>query len=123
MVIKDSFIYKSGDIWLPKNIVQFLHTYVVGNDSTLFYINYWHGMHFLSGILFGYFFSFFPLQHPLYAYLLLHTLWEIWQLWIGMTRPNLRGIIDILVDTFMGLAGLRFIIFLVNKFDPYLHTK
>lgn len=99
----ESWIYRSGDIWLPKSTVKFLHTYVIGNDKTLFYINYWHGMHFLSGVLFGLFTGF---QHPFVTYFLLHTVWELWQILIGMTNLNLRGIIDIGVDTCMGLIGL-----------------
>lgn len=109
---KESWVYRSGDIWLPEQTVKFLHTYVVGDDSTLFYINYWHGMHFLSGVLFG---LFFKLQQPFLVYLLVHTLWELWQLSIGMTKQNLRGYIDILVDTCMGLAGLALARFVIQK--------
>jgi hypothetical protein len=107
MLDKESWVYKSGDIWLPPKTVKFLHTYVIGNDSTLFYINYWHGMHMLSGVLFGLFHNyFFHFHHPYFVYFVIHTLWEIWQLSIGMTKRNLRAAIDIVVDTCMGLFGL-----------------
>jgi hypothetical protein len=111
MVPKESLMYKSGDIWLPKSIVEYLHTYVIGNDRTLFYINYWHGMHLLSGVLFGLFSLFiYHIQSPMYTYILLHTSWEFWQMYIGMTKTNLRGLIDISIDTLMGLFGLYLVL-------------
>lgn len=112
MVEKTSWVYRSGDIWLPQETVEWLHTYVLGNDRTLFYINYWHGMHFLSGVLYGLFLLFYKVDSPFVSYLVIHTLWELWQMWIGMTTPNLRGILDIGVDTAMGCLGL----FLVRRF-------
>ena len=111
MVSKESWIYKSGDIWLPKSVIEYLHTYVVGDETSLFYINYWHGMHFLSGLLFGLLFLYiYRFQYPIYTYIFLHTLWELWQISIGMTETNLRGLIDIFVDTSMGLFGLYLIL-------------
>lgn len=106
MVEKESWIYRSGDIWLPKQVVNMLDTYIVGNKKTLFYINYWHGMHFLSGVLFGLFQVYVvSFQHPFYVYFFLHTLWEAWQLWIRMTKQTIRGMIDIAMDTAIGLFG------------------
>jgi hypothetical protein len=106
MVPKESWLYRSGDIWLPKTAVSYLNTYVVGNDRTLFYLNYWHGMHFLSGVFFALLQLFVvQVQHPFYVYFFLHTLWEAWQLWIGMTKQTLRGLVDIGMDTCMGLLG------------------
>jgi hypothetical protein len=106
MVDKDSWLYRSGDIWLPKPVVHGLDKYLVGNDRTLLYINYWHGMHFLSGVLFGLFQVYLvSFQHPFYVYFFLHTVWEAWQLTIGMTKQNLRGLLDIAMDTMMGLFG------------------
>lgn len=106
MVNKESWMYRSGDIWLPPQTVKFLHTYIIGNDTTLFYLNYWHIMHGMSGILFGFLTLVYRVSSPFVTYFVLHTLWEIWQLWIGMTKPDVRGIIDIGVDTLVGLLGL-----------------
>ena len=95
----DTWVYRSVDIWLPKPIVKFLDSYIIGDKTTLFYLNYWHINHFLSGIIFGLF------QLSFLQYLILHTLWELWQLWIGMTPRTLRGFVDTLVDTGVGLLG------------------
>lgn len=104
---KSTWVYRSGDIFLPPRIVKFLHTYIVGNDTSLYYINLWHGMHLLSGVFFGLFQLFvYRFQHPFVVYVVLHTLWEIWQLSIGMTIPNLRGAIDVLNDTLIGTLGV-----------------
>lgn len=123
---KESWIYRSGDLWLPKRTVRSLDTYVIGDEKSLFYINYWHGMHFLSGVLFGVLHLFFlRVQHPFYVYIFLHTLWEAWQLWIGMTKPNIRGVIDITTDTCVGLFGL-FLIYTIsspNGFSEWLGVK
>lgn len=51
-VKKDSLAYRSGDAFLPKKVVNMLGTYIVGDDHTLFYLNYWSIIHFSSG--FGY---------------------------------------------------------------------
>ncbi len=95
----ETLMYRSGDIWLPKPIVKVLDRYILGDNTTLFYLNYWHINHFLSGMLFGLF------QVSFLTYLGLHTLWELWQLWIGMTPRTLRGFFDIVVDTLVGLLG------------------
>lgn len=103
---KSSLTYKSGDAFLPSRTVKFLYQYIIGNDTSLYYINLWHGMHFLSGVLFSLFHLFvYSFQHPFVVYITIHSLWEIWQVYIGMTVPNLRGFIDILNDTFFGELG------------------
>jgi hypothetical protein len=109
MIEKDSWVYRSGDIWLPRRYVALLGTYLIGDDTTLFYITYWHGMHLLSGVLFGLLLLFYKVPSPVLTYLVLHTLWELWQLWIGMTKPTVRGLLDIGVDTLAGLLGLALI--------------
>jgi hypothetical protein len=110
---KESWLYRSGDIWLPKETIKRLNLYIVGNDSTLFYINYWHGMHMLSGILFGFLLLFIHVKDPFVVYFLLHTAWEAWQLWIGMTKETLRSAIDILIDTCMGFLGVSLVLYLI----------
>lgn len=109
MIDTDSWVYRSGDVWLPPRVVRFLGTYVIGDDSTLFYITYWHGMHMLSGVLFGVLLLFYRIPSPVLTYIGLHTLWELWQLSIGMTKPTPRGLLDTGVDTLAGLLGLALI--------------
>lgn len=104
---KTSWIYRSGDVFLPKRIRIFLETYLVGNERTLYFITLWNFMHLLSGVLFALFDSFvLKVPNPYATYFVIHTLWELWQLFIGMTTPDLRGFIDILNDTFFGFLGL-----------------
>lgn len=125
-------IYNSGDIFLPKQIKDILDKDIIGNSKKTFYISGWTIMHFLSGILFGliilyylnfqrfnnankYLNNYNDKQHKqsLYKYLLycfiLHTLWEIWQIIIGMSRPYAitgnSNIVDILIDTLSFMLG------------------
>lgn len=106
--MKDSWIYRSGDLWLPSSVVAFLDSYLVGNETSLFYLNLWHVNHFLSGVFFGLLLHFgvYSSSRPFLTYFLFHTLWEIWQGLIGMTPRSLRGVLDITVDTVVGLLGL-----------------
>jgi len=116
MVAKDSWMYRSGDIWLPKPIVKALDTYIIGDSSTLFYLNYWHINHFLSGVLFAFVHLFvYRMPSPFLTYLLLHTLWELWQYGIGMTPRNKKGMLDALVDTVIGMLGVLSVLVLERK--------
>ncbi len=103
---QDTWIYKSGDLWLPKPIVDLLHMYIIGDDTTTFFFTIWHIMHFLSGVFFGVVYRFFPFPTPFVWYFILHTVWEAWQIFIGMTPQTLRGAVDIVTDTSMGLLGV-----------------
>ncbi len=96
-----NWLYRSGDLWLPEPIVKLLDSYLVGNDKTLFYLNFWHMNHFFSGVLFA---LLFP-TYSFWFYLVVHTVWELWQLFIGMTKQNLRGLLDIINDTLIGSIG------------------
>jgi hypothetical protein len=101
--------YASGDLFLPKEIRDFLKIYIIGNDRSLFYISFWSLMHTFSGVLFSF------VSNSLQGYLVVHTIWELWQIYIKMTPiDTLRGVIDIFTDTFMGVLG--FILF-VKRID------
>ncbi len=103
--------YASGDLFLPKNIRKILETYIIGNDTSLFYITLWSFMHMLSGVMYSF------VSSSLVNYVIVHTLWEIWQIYIGMTRINtIRAIIDVFVDTIMGVIG-----FIIG--DRYIKVK
>lgn len=95
--------YASGDLFLPKEVRTILETYIIGNDTSLFYITLWSFMHMLSGFLFRF------INNSLVNYIIVHTVWEIWQIYIGMTHVDtLRGKIDVVVDTVMGIIGFIF---------------
>lgn len=99
---KDSLAYRSGDAFLPKKVVNMLGTYIVGDDHTLFYLNYWSIIHFSSGLVLG-----LVIRNISYGQaLIIHLLWESWQLAIGMTKKNLRGFLDAGVDTALFMLGV-----------------
>ena len=108
-------IYNSGDVFLPEFIRNALGTiiYKYPNSDTnyTFYIQGWTFIHFINGILFGYLYLYFGYIKKYYFMnmFILHTLWELWQIIIGMSKPlNIIGrnnIIDILVDTSSFMLG------------------
>jgi hypothetical protein len=100
----------SGDLFLPQTARQFLYTHIIGSDSSMFYISYWSIMHMLSGIATGLVLLVFFNKTPYYfTGVLVHTLWELWQKFIGMTKWDLRGAIDTVMDTIMHLIGMAII--------------
>jgi hypothetical protein len=112
MVEKESLVYKSGDAFLPKSVRTFLQSYWIGSDTSIFYITNWTFVHFLSGV----FTTLGLLQvssRPMIPWiaLLLHTLWELWQVAIGMTKiQTLRAKVDVLVDTVSFMIGVGLVL-------------
>lgn len=108
MISADSWIYRSGDIFLPKEVRTILKYYLVGNNRTIFYITNWTLVHMLSGVLTAYTLSiWFPKVSLFWTGLFIHTLWELWQITIGMTKiRTLRGQVDTVVDTLAFLLGM-----------------
>lgn len=101
----------SGDLFLPHPIRRFLYSYIIGSPSSIFYISYWSILHLLSGVVTGaillYATAIYKIRLPYYfTGLFVHTLWELWQKFIGMTQWDLRGAIDTVVDTIMCLIGM-----------------
>lgn len=106
---KTSLLYRSGNLFLNAKTRHTLQYYFVGDDNSLFYINGWTVVHWLSGIIFAALITDFSkvLRYNIYSIgLIVHTIWELWQLVIGMTAINLRGIIDITMDTCVFLFGV-----------------
>src|SRR3990172_7863117 len=98
---KKNWLKKSADMFVPKPVGKMLNVYVVGNSRSVFYIQRWSLMHFLSGLVVG---ILFP-QVDYVCALLLHTLWELWQILVGSTPLTTRGAVDILLDTCFFMAG------------------
>lgn len=96
---ENTLLFRSGDFFLPKDIVVFLDKYIFGNDSTVMYINHWSIIHMISGMIVGF------TTGNLFHAITLHTLWELWQLNIKMTKVSLRGFIDVSMDTVMFVIG------------------
>lgn len=109
------FLYRSGDAFLPPEIVERLDIQILGTKESLYYVNYWHFVHMLTGIAFSYFFMGYGILETVIRYILLHSIWEFWQIYIGMTRLNARGGIDILNDTLFGLIGVVAIYYSVKN--------
>jgi len=106
----NDLLFRSGDFFVPTPVKKFLDIYIIGSDNSLIYINYWSLVHLISGVIIFSILKFLnPKQNPyirILNLLIIHTIWEFWQIIIGMTKFNtLRGIIDIIVDTLMFMFG------------------
>jgi VanZ family protein len=107
----EDVIYRSGDVFLPKPIKEFLDTPLYESQNVSFYIHIWTIVHFMSGLLLGYIYLYAGYNKQKYYYNLfvIHTFWEAWQIFIGMSKPfSLTGhnnIIDIFVDTIAFMLG------------------
>jgi len=103
-----TILFKSGDLFLPKSVRNVLEYYYIGNSKSIFYITNWTVIHFLSGVLMAYYlFSRFTIQQVYIISFLVHTIWELWQIF-GENTPirTLRGQIDIGVDTISYMLGV-----------------
>jgi len=108
-------IYSSGDVFLPQSLKNVLGTmlfkYPNVKEDYVFYIQGWSIVHFVSGVLFGYFYLKLGWNITNYYYnaFVVHTLWEIWQIAIGMSKPLMlsgrNSTVDIIVDTIMFMIG------------------
>lgn len=108
----EDILFKSGDLFLPKSVRSLLEYYYVGNDKTVFYITNWTVIHFLSGILFAYLFKFFSIAEILISTFLVHSIWELWQIYGENTKiSTLRGQVDVLVDTIAYMIGVCYYIY------------
>jgi hypothetical protein len=107
----EKVLYNSGDVFLPKPIKEFLDKSLYMTKNHSFYINGWTFVHYFSGILVGAIYLYFnkPIQWYYIYLLILHTIWELWQVFIGMAKPwKLTGhsnLIDSFVDTIVFMLG------------------
>jgi len=104
-------IYNSGDVFLPENIKKLLKTDLIGSSKKTFYVSWWSIIHLINGIIIGYIYLFLKGDSRFYTVKLfiLHTMWEFWQILIGMSKPyNLIGgnnLIDTIMDTTFFMVG------------------
>jgi len=122
MVDKNDIFYRSGDVFLPKGVRSFLEHYHIGDSRSVFYVSNWTGVHFLSGILTGWFLLNYQPQYDYYITgFILHTIWEFWQIFIGMTKIGTpRGQMDLVVDTVAFLIGM--VVYIKLVWDPAMYT-
>lgn len=104
-------IYNSGDVFLPNKVKNILRKDIIGNSKKTFYISWWSVIHIINGILLGwvYLYYSFPIDNFLLNMFIIHTLWELWQILIGISKPmKLTGknnLIDTIMDTLLFIGG------------------
>lgn len=112
---KQSYLYRSGDLFAAASVRRFLETFLVGSYRTPVYLTYWSVLHFVSGILTAYVLvrvdsTLLPKVSPYWVGLGLHTLWEGWQVLIGMSHPlrltGHNGFVDFVMDTALFMVGM-----------------
>lgn len=117
----NDFLYKSGDLFLSGRLKKYLDYYYIGDDNSLFYLTNWSINHFLSGFIIGYFLIFILHIYnskTIYFYgFVIHSIWELWQIFIKNTKLNLRGIIDVIVDTLCSMIGLYVYVKLLELYN------
>ena len=108
-------LFNTGDLFLPKKVNIFLRIYIIGNDNSYFYLNYWSMVHFMSGIIFGFLIDKYLLtpesnkliNNYYFKAFILHTYWELWQIFIENTDiTTTRGTVDTIVDTVFFMSGV-----------------
>lgn len=106
----EDILYRSGDVFLPKRARTFLEKYHIGGPTSTFYVTNWSIVHFLSGVLTAWILvNYFPTYALYKTGFWIHTAWEYWQIFIGMTKYyTVRGALDIVVDTLFFMGGMIF---------------
>lgn len=109
----ERILYNSGDIFLPKPIKQLLEKVLVGSLEKTFYISGWSIIHFIAGIVVGYIYLYLGYNRSpsmyYYKMFVFHTITELWQMLIGMSKPyNITGhnnAVDTIFDTIYFMMG------------------
>lgn len=115
----NKFLYESGNFFISGRLKQFLDHYYIGDDNSIFYFSNWSIVHFLSGIIIGYILTqILDITCIKIIYIhgfIIHSIWELWQILVKNTKLNIRGIVDISVDTICFMIGLYIYIYIFNK--------
>ena len=104
-------IYSSGDVFLPEKIKNILGMNLIGTSEKTFYISGWSIVHLINGIIIGYIYLHFKWNSRLYILnlFIIHTIWEFWQILIGMAKPykliGRSNLIDTIMDTILFMLG------------------
>jgi VanZ family protein len=116
-----NIIYNSGDVFLPEKIKNILGTDLIGTSKKTFYVSGWSIVHFINGIIFGYLYLYFNYDVRLYTYkmFIIHTIWEFWQMLIGMSKPyelvGRSNLVDTIMDTIFFMLGTYIVRNFYNK--------
>lgn len=97
---------------ITKEQMEWLNTIIYRDEH--FWINYWSLTHTFLGMIYGIFRNLYPNIFTIKLYIILHTLFEIWELWAGgyLTGQQeliYQEVIDMIMDTLFGLAGILFL--------------
>lgn len=121
---KDGLLFRSGDLFFGPEARRFLETFLYGSYESDIYITYWSVLHFISGILTFYVLHTYVsnIKHPYSVGLILHTLWELWQVYICSSRPwnwkGHNGFTDLIMDTLLFMLGMYVSSFLMKTTHP-----
>ena len=113
-----NIIYNSGNTFLSEKVKNILGTDLIGTSKKTFYVSGWSIVHFINGLIIGYIYLYFKGDSRFYIFKLfiIHTIWEFWQMLIGMSKPyKLTGrsnLIDTIMDTILFMSGA----YLVRKY-------
>ena len=119
--METNLLFRSGDLFLTGSIKKILDTVLIGSYESGWYISNWSMMHMISGIIVGFLLKTY--KNPYLYGLIIHTIWELWQIFIGMSNAHNKlsgksGLIDTIVDSLFFLLGMS-IYFYFSKFNIF----
>jgi hypothetical protein len=114
----EDVLFNTGDFLLPKCIINILRIDILGSKNSYWYIDGWSLIHIISGIIFGY--IYIKLNYDINKYyfkmFIFHTIWELWQILVGMSNPftfyGKNSLTDTIIDTLCFLFGA----FIIKQF-------
>ena len=114
--IKDIAV-RSTYMFLPQHLDDILDKDIIGSHKNTFYISGWSIIHFINGCIIGFLFLYFKWDNFYFLKLLiLHTLAEIFEMFVQTSQPyNLTGdgnLLDTIIDTILFMLGA----YIVYKF-------
>jgi hypothetical protein len=107
-------LYRLGDAYLPPHVSKILDYRFAGSNNG-YYVDFWSVTHFVWGMIINAVLGWFRLFNATTIYVMgfiLHTLWELFQVMIGMStfcryhsyRPF--GLADTILDTLFFMFGM-----------------
>ena len=108
MATLEDVLFRSGDVFLPKQVHHVLERYHYGGDQSLLYLTNWSLVHAVSGIIVGWILL---LRYPAMSYywtgFWVHNAWEAWQILVKNTPYwTWRGRLDVVTDTVFFMGGM-----------------
>ncbi len=120
---KNEFLQKMDHAFLPEKYRHRLHKPFLGSRQTV-YFDGWSLVHLTSGLVCGYVYikMDFNMTHYYCILLILHIIWEVYQIYIHSSNPySLKGA-NSMTDAFIDTLAFMFGVFLA-KFAFYKQKK